>query len=100
MSRRKPATTPYWLIQGFDGLSKIHEWKISARYISEDNVRFLLRTLTGRVGQTPDEIVGSYVNRRAPFSKDLLIVSRDGPCLRFTCGENPYFVAVYHRASR
>ena len=89
----------HWLIQGFDGLSKTHEWRIDGR-VSQDNIQQLLRTLVGKVGLTLDEIVDAYAVPRAQVNKSLLRVSRDGPRLRFACGENPHFVAVYHRSTQ
>lgn len=86
MSKRKTTNRPHWLIQGFDGLSKIYEWQIDGRHISEENVQLLLKTLVGKVVLTLDEIVGAYANRRAQTANGLLRVSRDGPRLRFTCG--------------
>ena len=100
MRKSKPPERSHWLIQGFDGSSKIHEWKVDAQHISEENVKLLLRTLAGKVGLTPDEIVAAHVNRRARFWNGLLRVSRDGPRKRFTCGENPHFAAVYRRTAR
>ena len=64
MTKGKPTEKSHWLIQGFDGLSKIHEWKVDAQHISEENVQLLLKALAGKVGLTPDEIVGAHVNRR------------------------------------
>jgi len=96
--RQKPPAA-HWLIQGFDGLSKTHEWRIDAHNISEKNLQLLLRALVAKAGLTLDEIVGAHVNRRARLSNGLLHVSRDGPRLRFTCGDNPYFVADYRRAA-
>jgi hypothetical protein len=90
-------TKAHWLIQGFDGLSKIYERRIDARHISEESVRLLLRTLVAKAALTPDEIVGAHVNKRAHDSNQLLGVARDGPRMRLTCGESPYFTAVYHR---
>ena len=99
-SNRKPTNRPHWLIQGFDGLSKIYERRIDGRHISEENVQLLLKTLAAKIGLTVDEIVGAYTNRRAQIANGLLHVSRDGPRRRFTCGENPHFIAVYRRTGR
>jgi hypothetical protein len=90
----------HWLIQGFDGLSRIGEWRIASTQISVESVQALLRVLAGRAGLTFDEIVAAHLNGRARASTGLLDVKRDGPRMRFTCGENPHFVAVYQRKTR
>jgi hypothetical protein len=92
-----PKDKPHWLIQGFDGLSRLGEWRIESGHISAENVQILLRVLAGRAGLTLDEIVNAHLNGRARGSNGLLDVKRDGPRLRFTCGENPHFVAAYRR---
>ncbi len=96
---RQPNSRPYWLIEGFDGLTRIHEWKVDARSISEEAVQHLLRALTAKVGLTPDEIVGAYTNRRSRAANGPLQVRREGPYLRFSCGDSPFFTAVYTRGT-
>ncbi len=93
-----PKDKSHWRIQGFDGLSSLGEWRIESRNISADNVQILLRVLAGKAGLTFDEIVSAHLNGRAQGSNGLLDVKQDGPRLRFTCGENPHFVAAYQRA--
>jgi len=93
-----PKDKPHWLIQGFDGLSSLGEWRIDPRHISADNVQILLRVLAGRAGLSFDEIVSAHLNGRAQGSNGLLDVKQDGPRLQFRCGENPHFVAAYQRA--
>jgi hypothetical protein len=101
-SRRQVAQTiaperDHWLIQGFDGLSPIGEWRIDGRDISTDNVQLLIRSLAARAGLTFDEIVGAHLSGRRVASNGLLDVRRDGPRLNFTCGANPHFVASFRR---
>jgi len=85
----------YWLIEGYDGLTKIYERKVEGSHLTENQVPPMLMTLAAKAGLTLDEIVGAYARRRSKTRNDLLRVQRDGPRLRFTCGENPYFIAIY-----
>jgi len=85
----------YWLIQGYDSLTKIYERRVEGSHLTENQVQPMLMTLAAKAGLTFDEIVGAFAKRRTKTRNDLLKVQRDGPGLRFTCGENPYFIAIY-----
>lgn len=84
----------HWLIRGYDSTTMIYERKLDAGQITEDQVKSLLKALTAKAGLTFDEIVGAYAKRRTKIANDLLLVQRDGPHPRFTCGSNPHFIGV------
>ena len=86
---------PFWRVQGFDGLTEIYRRDIDGHHIGENQVQGLLMALTAKAGLDFDEIVGAYAARRAKIANDLLVVKRDGPHLRFSCGANPFFTAVF-----
>ncbi|HKV48719.1 MAG TPA: hypothetical protein VJN69_11570 [Candidatus Acidoferrales bacterium] len=82
-----------WLIEGYDGTTKIYQRRIDTSHLTDRQLRALLMTLTAKAGLTFDEIVGAFAKRRTRFANDHLTVRREGPYLRFHCGNNPYFVA-------
>jgi hypothetical protein len=83
----------FWKIEGYDSLSKIYEKEFKAGCISEKQVQAALQALVAKAGLGFDEIVGAYAKRKTRIANDLLLVQKDGPCLRFMCGDNPYFTA-------
>jgi hypothetical protein len=89
-----------WVIRGFDGLNQIYERKLRLSHLAEGEVGPLLKTLVAKAGLTLDEIVGAYATRRSRMKNDLLRVQRDGPELRFSCGDNPHFSAVVSGGKR
>ena len=89
-------TGPYWCIEGFDSTRRIYRREILAHHLGTNQVRPLLQALAARAGLDFDEIVGAYASRRAPIRNELLEVTRD-PLLRFSCGTNPFFNAVFVR---
>ena len=88
------ATEKYWLIQGYDGFTKIYEKQVDGGQLTESQVIALLKTLVAKAGLNFDQIVGAYAKSRTRVANDLLFVRRSGPDLKFSCGENPYFVAT------
>ena len=100
MSESKQASwviQSYWHIEGYDGLSKIYDRKISSGYYGEDQVQLLVQVLAAKAGLSFDEIVGAFARRRSRISNDLLCVRRDGHGPVFMCGDNPHFIARYRR---
>jgi hypothetical protein len=71
----------------------IYERKVDAGQLSEDQLKSLLRALVAKAGLTFDEIVGACAKRGTKIANNLLLVQRDGPDPRFSCGTNPYFIA-------
>jgi hypothetical protein len=88
----------HWLIQGFDGQRKIYERKVGLGQLSEKQVEAILKALAAKAGLDFDEIIGAYATRGTKIANDLLRVQRDGPSPRFSCGENPYFIALIAQA--
>ena len=89
---RTKRTGSYWLIEGFDGTSKIYERKARVGQLTIDQAKDLLRALTAKAGLTFDEMVGAYATRRTRIANDHLHVHRDGPFPVFSCGQNPHFI--------
>ena len=81
----------YWVIEGFESGKRIYQCEIPAGSIP--NIKELMRCLAAKAGLTFDEIVGAHGKRRTHIHNSLLEVTRDGPLLRYSCGENPYFTA-------
>jgi len=55
----------------------------------------LLRVLVAKHALNEDEIIGSYAKKRTKIHNELLIVNRlNGDLYGFTCGDNPYSIAV------
>jgi len=83
----------FWKIEGYDSLTKIYEKELTAGCCSEKQIQAVLQSLVAKAGLDFDEIVGAYAKRKTRIANDLLLVQRDGPYLRFMCGDNPYFTA-------
>lgn len=83
----------YWLIQGYDGTTMFYERKVGASQVTQNQMKDLLKAMAAKAGLRYDEIVGAYASRRTKTANDLLHVRKDGPHARFSCGENPFFVA-------
>ena len=90
MSRKKNGF--YWLIEGFDGTTKIYEKRVDAGQFTTDQAKPLLRALVAKAGLTFDEIIGAYAKRRTRIANAHLEVRKDGPYPVFYCGSNPHFV--------
>jgi hypothetical protein len=88
------ATQRHWLIRGFDGHTKIDEKRIDLGQLSEKQLKPILKALATKAGLDFDEIIGAYATRGTKIANDLLRVQRDGPHSRFSCGDNPYFIAL------
>lgn len=82
----------YWLIQGYDGTTKIYERRIESGQMTVSQVKDLLKALVAKAGLTFDEIVGAYAKRGTKIANDHLLVQKDGPYPTFHCGSNPHFV--------
>lgn len=83
-----------WLIRGYDGTTLVYEKRVPLTCLTERQVQSLLRTLTAKAGLTNDEIVAAYARRGTKWHNGHLDVRRDcGQCM-FSCGSNPYFIAV------
>jgi hypothetical protein len=82
-----------WLSR-LDGLNKIYGQRVRFSQLSDDQVKALLKALVAKAGLTFYEIVGAYARRRTKIANGLLLVQRDGPRSGFTCGSNPYFIAM------
>lgn len=72
----------------------IYERKISDGDMTQRQVKCLLKSLVAKAGLSFDEIVDAHARRRSRGSNTLLDVQKDGPQLRFACGQNPHFIAV------
>jgi hypothetical protein len=83
----------YWHIEGYDGLNKIYERKVQVSSFTEGQIQNVLMALAAKAGLSFDEIVGAYAKRNTKISNQLLSVQKDGPHLKFSCGENPHFTA-------
>jgi hypothetical protein len=94
------ATQGYWLIRGFDGHTKIYERRIGLGQMSEKQLEAALKALAARAGLEFDEIIGAYATRGTKIANHLLSVQRDGHHPRFSCGENPYFIAQIDQGKR
>ncbi len=81
-----------WHIEGYEGLTKIYDRKLSIGYFSEAQLKSLLMALTAKAGLNMDEVVGAYVRKNSKIHNNLLVVKR-GFRAEFSCGENPYFIA-------
>ena len=86
-------TEHYWLIRGYDGMTKIYEKRVPVGQLTENQLKAVLMALTAKAGLSFDEIVGAYVKKATRMHNDLLCVRRDGPYCRFFCGTAPYFIA-------
>lgn len=84
---------PYWLIEGYDSLTRIYKRKEKVGFFSEKQIKALLMALTAREGLNRDEIVGAYAKRKTRIANHLLSVQKDGPYRIYSCGENPFFTA-------
>jgi hypothetical protein len=81
----------YWLIEGYDSLTKIYERKEKVGLFSRNQIQALLKTLAAREGLTRDEIVEAYARKGTRIANRLLSVRKESRCL--SCGENPHFTA-------
>jgi len=100
MVKRQPESAKgraYWKIEGYDSSRLIYCRELSSGYIGENRLKPMLQALAAKAGLEFDEIVGAFASRRSSCN-DLLEFTRDGPHLRFSCGTNPYFTAVFVRA--
>jgi len=83
-----------WRIEGFDGLEKIYEEDIKTGIFTENQIKILLQTLTAKASLNFNEIVGALARRKSKRSNDLLIVKHHKPYQKYSCGENPHFIAT------
>lgn len=96
--KKAHAPQALWRIRGYDSTIEIYRRDFKGSDLGEHQVKSLLRALVARAGLDYDEIVGAYAARRAGIANNLLEVTRDGLGLRFSCGTNPHFTAVFVRA--
>jgi hypothetical protein len=83
-----------WLIRGYDGATLIYEKMVPFACLTEKQVQSLLQTLTAKAGLTNDEIVAAYARGGAKLHNSHLGVRRDCNQCMFSCGNNPYFIAL------
>lgn len=78
-----------WIIEGWDGTSRIFKGKISSS-ISNENLKQMLRILTARYAElSGEEIIGCFDRNEYK----LLEVSKEQLRDKYSCGENPFFTA-------
>lgn len=89
----------FWKIQIYDSLNLLYERKVLYGQITERGIRELLRALVAKHSLNEDEVVGSFAKKKTKIHNNLLEVERlrGGP-YGFTCGDNPYAVAVVESA--
>ena len=99
MPRRKARIEPkfYWVVEGYDGTTKIFSKKFNVNLISERQVEPLLKALTARASLELGETVGCYVMKHTKLYRPHLEIQRDVNHEKgrniLTCGSNPHFVA-------
>ena len=84
----------YWQISGYQSLTPIFEMRVPVGTITDAQMVDLLKCLTAKVGLTYEEIVGAYAKRKTKQANDLLEVRKTSLMPEYTCGGNPYFVAI------
>ncbi|MCO7226002.1 hypothetical protein [Pleionea sp. CnH1-48] len=85
----------YWFIEGYDGPLKVFEKKVKFGYITDNQMRELLKALTAKASLDDDEIIGAYCKRNTKIANNLLIVTCNSSESHYTltCGTNPFFMA-------
>ncbi len=79
-----------WIIEGWDGTSKIFEGKTPSS-ISNENLKQMLRILTARYAElSGEEIIGCFdINKKYKLIEVIKEPRKD----KYSCGESPYFTA-------
>lgn len=88
----------YWLIQGYDGLNRLFEYKIYVGQITENSLKELLKVLTSKLSLSESEIISSYAKKGTKAHQNFLEVQRlQGEKYMYSCGSNPYVTATIHQ---
>jgi hypothetical protein len=91
--------TQFWKIQIYDGLNVLYERKVLFGQITESSMSDLLRVLVAKHSLNESEVIGSFAKKRTKIHNNLLEVKRlTGGPYGYTCGENPYAIAVVENA--
>ena len=84
-----------WLIQGYDGLTRVLKRRVSSA-LSDTEIKALLQHLVAS-GLSPSDIIAASLRRNMKGYSPLLEVRQE---LRqrtiYWCGENPHYTASYH----
>lgn len=83
----------FWLIEGYEDLTKIYDRKVKLGCFSDKQIKTLLKALTAKAGLSYDEIVGAYAKKKTNIANELLFVKKDVLHPVYTCGDGPYFIA-------
>ena len=84
-----------WVIQGFDGTTKLFEHTIDVGQISAPKLQELLKTLTAKISLTEREIIRDYAKRGTRAHTSFLEVTHlQGGKFGYSCGTNPYVIAI------
>ena len=84
----------FWRVRGYNGLTPFYDVQIPTPYLSENQLKALLRCLAAKEGLSYDEIVGAYAKRKTTLRNDHLEITKNGPYPEYSCGYDPHFVAI------
>ena len=82
----------FWLIECFDGTTKLFEREVPESHLSELQMEEVLRNLACR-DLNIDEIISASVNRRSKRTSHLQVRRETQAPFSLRCGENPFYVA-------
>jgi hypothetical protein len=85
--------TRYWLICGYDGLTKTFEMTVAVGQFTDDQIKQMLRALAAKAGLEYPEIVGAYAKRGTKAANNLLVVERESATHTYWCGVDHHFSA-------
>jgi hypothetical protein len=87
-------TKRFWRIRGYKKFDVVFDEMIPAGCMTENQVQQLLMCLAANGSLTYKETLGAYVKRGTRRAHDLLHVQKNGPYPEYSCGHDPYFIAI------